>query len=60
MSGGGCEPKAEHVEAPQIDLSAEKYLIGAAWHPIEKENPLGPLQPSYWGEIASKIAGQLE
>jgi 8-oxo-dGTP pyrophosphatase MutT (NUDIX family) len=37
---------------PTVDLAAERYLRGAAWHPVTPENPLGPLNPAYWDFLA--------
>jgi 8-oxo-dGTP pyrophosphatase MutT (NUDIX family) len=52
---------AEHVHAhPTVDLAAEEYLIGAAWHPISRADPLEPLNPAYWASLKSVIAAQLE
>jgi len=40
---------------PTVDLSAEKYLVGAAWHMISGKNPLGPLNPAYWLPLVPTI-----
>ena len=46
----------KHVAAaPLVDLSAERYLRAAAWHHITVDQPLGPLDPSHWGFLASRI-----
>lgn len=46
-----------HVDAaPLVDLSVERYLRAAAWHPVWEAAPLGPLDPSYWGFLAPRIA----
>jgi 8-oxo-dGTP pyrophosphatase MutT (NUDIX family) len=44
-------PVTHQEAAPTVDLSAERYLRGAAWHPITPEQPLGPLQAHYWGYL---------
>lgn len=45
-----------HVNAaPLVDLNAERYLRGAAWHHVTQETPLGPLDPAYWGFLAPRI-----
>jgi 8-oxo-dGTP pyrophosphatase MutT (NUDIX family) len=55
-----AEPE-EHREAqPTVDLSAEQYLVAAAWHPITADNPLGPLQPEWWNWLAPVVAAQLD
>jgi len=43
-----AEPLEYREAKPTVDLSAEQYLIGAAWHTISADNPLGPLKPDYW------------
>jgi len=44
-------PLAHTDPAPMVDLALEVYLRAAAWHPITRENPLGPLSPQYWGYL---------
>jgi ADP-ribose pyrophosphatase YjhB (NUDIX family) len=44
---------------PQVDLSAELYLRGAAWHPVSKEQPLGPLDARYWSYLAPLVRERL-
>jgi len=43
-----AEPLEYREASPMVDLSTEKYLVGAAWHVISGDNPLGPLKPDYW------------
>lgn len=50
------EPVAHTAAAPMVDIRAEKYLRGAAWHPVTLNEPLGPLDPDNWGYLASRIA----
>ncbi len=49
------EPLAHTAAAPLVDLSAEVYLRGAAWHPVTPDTPLGPLLEAYWGYLAPRI-----
>ncbi|MGI8916740.1 MAG: NUDIX hydrolase [Chloroflexota bacterium] len=50
-----------HVDAaPLVDLRAERYLRGAAWHRVTATAPLGPLDPSYWGYLAPRITRWLQ
>lgn len=45
--------------SPQVDLSRELYLRRAAWHPVSRESPLGPLSPRYWSHVAPLILQRL-
>jgi 8-oxo-dGTP pyrophosphatase MutT (NUDIX family) len=49
------EPVKHTEAAPLVDLCAETYLRGAAWHPVTTENPLGPLHEDYWGYLGPRI-----
>ncbi len=49
------EPTAHTVAAPQVALSAEVYLRGAAWHAVTTDAPLGPLRAEYWGYLSARI-----
>jgi 8-oxo-dGTP pyrophosphatase MutT (NUDIX family) len=49
------EPVNHISAAPQVDLRAEAYLRGAAWHPVTPANPIGPLDPAFWGYLAARI-----
>jgi 8-oxo-dGTP pyrophosphatase MutT (NUDIX family) len=53
-------PVAHTVAAPTVDLSAEVYLRGAAWYPIDRAAPLGPLNPAFWGFLHPRIRHLLE
>jgi 8-oxo-dGTP pyrophosphatase MutT (NUDIX family) len=44
------------IANPTVDLAAERYLRGAAWHPISPERPLGPLDPAYWSFLRPLLA----
>jgi 8-oxo-dGTP pyrophosphatase MutT (NUDIX family) len=44
-------PVTHQEAAPIVDLSVERYLRGAAWHPITPDQPLGPLQAHFWGYL---------
>jgi ADP-ribose pyrophosphatase YjhB (NUDIX family) len=46
----------EHIKAaPLVDLHAETYLRGAAWHTVTVESPLGPLQEDFWGYLGPRV-----
>ena len=45
--------------APTVDLSRELYLRGAAWHRVTPADPLGPLDPSFWGYLGRRIRRML-
>jgi 8-oxo-dGTP pyrophosphatase MutT (NUDIX family) len=47
---------APPIATPTVDLAAERYLRGASWHPISPEQPLGPLNPTYWDFLRPLLA----
>jgi hypothetical protein len=51
-----AEPLAEVEPRPTVDLSAERYLRGAAWHPISQAEPIGPLSAEFWAYLAPRVA----
>lgn len=53
--------QAERVDEPrpQVDLSAELYLRRAAWHPVNEEQLLGPLDARYWSYLAPLVRERL-
>lgn len=50
-----AEALSEDDPRPQVDVAAERLLVGAAWHPVSREHPLGPLEPEWFGYAASAI-----
>ena len=55
---------AELAGAPDIvaeveECEGESHTIGAAWHPVTVETPLGPLRSDYWLELAPLIRERL-
>lgn len=50
-----AEPLEYREATPTVDLSAEQYLVGAAWHTICADNPLGPLKPDYWHPLVPTL-----
>jgi 8-oxo-dGTP pyrophosphatase MutT (NUDIX family) len=55
-AGGRSAAPAGLEVAPLVNLAAERYLRGAAWHPITRERPLGPLDPGHWGFLAPRLS----
>ncbi len=51
LSGG--EP------APKVDVAGERLLTKAAWVPVSREAPLGPLEPERWAHAAGPIRSLL-
>ncbi len=49
-------PLARTDPTPTVDLTQEVYLRAAAWHPITRQNPLGPLNPQFWGYLEPLLA----
>ena len=41
---------------PTVDLAAERYLRAAAWHPIPRDEPIGPLNPGFWSYLAPRLS----
>jgi ADP-ribose pyrophosphatase YjhB (NUDIX family) len=54
-----AEPVAHVAPAPTVDLGGEAYLRGAAWHPVTPADPLGPLDPLFWGYLGRRIRRML-
>ena len=50
-----AEPLEYREATPMVDLSAEQYLVGAAWHVTSGDSPLGPLNPDYWRPLIPTI-----
>jgi 8-oxo-dGTP pyrophosphatase MutT (NUDIX family) len=46
------EPAAPGSAGPTVDLTKERFLRAAGWHPITVDRPLGPLDPDYWAFLA--------
>lgn len=45
---------------PEIEGSSDEiYTVGASWHPVTVDQPLGPLEPTHWSELADVIAEEL-
>jgi ADP-ribose pyrophosphatase YjhB (NUDIX family) len=54
-----AEPEGHAAPAPRMNLSRELYLRGAAWHRVTPADPLGPLDPSFWGYLGRRIRRML-
>ena len=54
-----AEPVAHREARPLVDLRQEMYLLGAAWHPVTVDDPLGPLHEDYWGYLRPVVRGLL-
>jgi 8-oxo-dGTP pyrophosphatase MutT (NUDIX family) len=46
---------ADAAPSPTVDLSAERYLRAAAWHPLTPDQPIGPLSPELWSYLAPRL-----
>jgi 8-oxo-dGTP pyrophosphatase MutT (NUDIX family) len=45
---------------PEVEAcESESHTIGAAWHPVTEDEPLGPLRRDYWNELAPLIRERL-
>jgi 8-oxo-dGTP pyrophosphatase MutT (NUDIX family) len=49
------ESDAHAAPRPTVDLSRERLLINAAWHAVTLHDPLGPLDPALWSDLAPVI-----
>lgn len=50
---------APDVAAEVEECEGESHTIGAGWHPVTDETPLGPMQSDYWAELAPLIRERL-
>jgi len=55
-----ASPVIHSNAVPQVNLRNERYLRDAAWHPVTPENPLGSLEPEWWGFLAPTITRLLQ
>jgi ADP-ribose pyrophosphatase YjhB (NUDIX family) len=45
---------------PELEAcEGESHTVGAAWHPVTQREPLGPMEPDYWSELAPLIRERL-
>lgn len=45
---------------PEVEAcEGESHIIGAAWHPVTEDEPLGPIRADYWNELAPLIRERL-
>ena len=51
------DPDAPDLDPiPAVDLALERYLRTAAWHPIPRDEPIGPLNPGFWSYLAPRLS----
>jgi 8-oxo-dGTP pyrophosphatase MutT (NUDIX family) len=48
-----------NVVAEVEECEGESHTIGAGWHPVTVDTPLGPMESDYWAELAPLIRGRL-